>query len=467
VKIPWRTLGSRLSKRQRQSVAAGLRGLLSWQRDLCAWVAPASVPDATPFVALYAHGRLRGCFGSDEGPPGERLARAFLRALMDVRFGGIGSADRASLVAEVSYVTSVRPRSFDRLMTDLETGTHGVGLLSERGAPVVLLPSVARDGGLTSAQLLDALARKAGLADAQQLRRVETFLFETDVVVCRTGGARAGARDARDLAAKWLSEIVSAEGEVLFAIDGRTGMSQRFGPMHHGRSAAVLQALRRHGGYPHEVARGLRRLEHAIREGLAGRAPPGWPSDPVRVGGTVALALLAGANVEAELAQLACEHADLARVPWHAAQVVAALGHKAPAPLWQACVASLEHEPWAPWTVLAARARADRAVIERAEPVLVGSVRQSSPHVGGVAAHATTHVPEIAITALTAEALAVSPDRAARAAVRRARAFLERWQITERGPACAATAAFGAFPASPVSMLLRGDMTGHALGALL
>ncbi len=226
MKIPWRTLGSRLSKRQRQSVAAGLRGLLSWQRDLCAWVAPASVPDATPFVALYAHGRLRGCFGSDEGPPGERLARAFLRSLMDVRFGGIGSTDRASLVAEVSYVTSVRPRSFDRLMTDLEPGTHGVGLLSERGAPVVLLPSVARDGELTSAQLLDALARKAGLGDAQELRRVETFLFETDVVVCRMVGPRARARDARDQAAKWLSAIVSAEGEVLFAVDGRTGMSQ-------------------------------------------------------------------------------------------------------------------------------------------------------------------------------------------------------------------------------------------------
>jgi AMMECR1 domain-containing protein len=467
VKIPWRTLGTRLSKRQRQSVAAGLRGLLSWQRDLCAWVAPASVPDATAFVALYAHGRLRGCFGSDEGRPGERLARAFLRALMDIRFGGIGSGERSSLVAEVSYVTSVRARSFDRLMTDLETGTHGVGLLSERGAPVVLLPSVARDGGLTTAQLLDVLARKAGLADAQQLRRLETFLFETDAVVCRMGGPRARVRDTRDQAAKWLSEIVSAEGEVLFAVDGRTGMSQKFGPMHHGRAAAALQALARHGGYPREVARGLRRLERDIREGLAGRAPPGWPTDPFRVGGTLALALLAGANVEAELAQLARENADLGRVPWHAAQVVAALGPKAPAPLWQACVASLEREPWAPWTVLAARARGDRVVLERAEPALVSSVREASPHVGGVAEHATTHVPEIAITALTAEALAGSPDHAARAAVRRARAFLQRWQITERGPACAATTAFGAFPASPVSMLLRGDMTGHALGALL
>lgn len=466
MKIPWRTLGARLSDRQRQSVDAGLRGLLSWQRDLLTLRAPTNVPDATPFVALYAHGRLRGCFGSDEGAPGERLARAFLRALTDIRFGGIASAERASLVAEVSYVSNVRPRTFDRLMTDLEVGSHGVGLLSEQGAPVVLLPSVARDGGLTSAQLLEALARKATLADAQQLRGRDTFLFETEVVVCRMGGPRVGARDACEQAAKWLSKLVSAEGEVLFAIDGRTGLSQKVGPMHHGRSAAVLQALARHGGYSREVDRGRRRLERDIREALAGRPPPGWPTDPFRVAGTLALAILAGANVEAELAHLARENADLGRVPWHAAQVVAALGGRAPSRLWRACVTSLEREPWAPWTVLAARARGDGAVIERAEAALIESIRKSAPHIGGVAVHAATGVPEIAITALTAEALAASPDRGVRAAVARARAFLRRWQITERGPGCAAVNAFGAFPASPVSMLLRADMTGHALVAL-
>ena len=334
MKIPWRTLGARLSDRQRQAVAAGLRGLLFWQQDLRTRVAPANVPDATPFVALYARGRLRGCFGSDEGSPSERLARAFLRALTDTRFGGIASAERASLVAEVSYVSRVRARCFDRLMIDLEPGSHGVGLLSERGALVVLLPSVARDGGLTGAQLLSALARKANLADAQLLRRRDTFLFETDVVVCRMGGPRVRAREPREQAAKWLSQLVSAQGEVLFAIDGRTGLSQKVGPMQHGRSAAVLQALARHGGYSREVARGRRRLERDIREALAGRPPPGWPTEPFRVAGTLALAILAGANVEAELAQFARENADLGRVPWDAAQVVAALGSKAPAPLY-------------------------------------------------------------------------------------------------------------------------------------
>lgn len=467
MKIPWRTLGARLSDRQRQRLATGVRGLLSWQRDLRAWIAPTGVPDATPFVALYARGRLRGCFGCDEGSPSERLARAFLRALMDTRFGGIASADRASLVAEVSYVSSVRTRTFNQLMTDLEPGTHGVGLLSDEGAPVVLLPAVARDGGLTGAQLLDALGRKANLADAQQLRRYETFLFETDVVVCRMGGPRMRAWDAREQAAKWLSGLVSAEGEVLFAIDGRTGLSQKVGPMHHGRSASLLQALARHGGYAREVTRGRDRLERDIREALAGRPSPGWPTNPFQVAATLALATLAGSNVEAELTQLAQENVGLGRAPWHAAQVVTALGRNAPAPLWQACVTSLEREPWAPWTVLAARARGDGAVIERAEPALIESIRKSAPYTGGVTAHTATGVPEIAITALTTEALAASPDRAARAAVARARAFLQHWQITERGPGCAAVTAIGAFPASPVSMLLRGDMTGHALTALL
>jgi hypothetical protein len=106
-------------------------------------------------------------------------------------------------------------------------------------------------------------------------------------------------------------------------------------------------------------------------------------------------------------------------------------------------------------------------VIERAEPPLIESIRKSAPHVGGVVTHTATGVPEIAITALTAEALAPSADPVVRAAVARARAFLRRWQITERGPACAAVTAFGAFPGSPVSILLRGDMTGHALAALL
>ena len=57
---------------------------------------PRAAPDATPFVSLYARGMLRGCFGSDEGRPHERVTRAFLRALDDVRYGGIRARPNAS-----------------------------------------------------------------------------------------------------------------------------------------------------------------------------------------------------------------------------------------------------------------------------------------------------------------------------------------------------------------------------------
>jgi hypothetical protein len=116
--------------------------------------------------------------------------------------------------------------------------------------------------------------------------------------------------------------------------------------------------------------------------------------------------------------------------------------------------------------VLAARTRGESGEVERAEHALVQSIRTAGPYTGGVSAPSSTGVPEIALTALATEALAASPSREARAAAARARDFLRRWQITSEGPACAAPAAFGAFPGTPVSMLLRCDMTGHALMAL-
>jgi hypothetical protein len=105
-------------------------------------------------------------------------------------------------------------------------------------------------------------------------------------------------------------------------------------------------------------------------------------------------------------------------------------------------------------------------VLERAERALVDSVRASAPYVGGVTPNPGRPVPETALTAVTVEALAPSSSRAARAAVARARAFLLRWQYTTRGPAMVDPSCVGAFPASPIASLLRGDITAHALVAL-
>src|SRR5580704_15624232 len=162
-------------------------------------------------------------------------------------------------------------------MTDVEPGTHGVGLLARSGGAVLLLPSVARDDGLTGHDLIVALARKAGLPDEQSLAAHPTFRFETSTLVCRPDGSRPRAGRAVDLAAKWLARLVDDDGHVLFALDARTGAAERVGPMHHGRAAAAIRALARHGGHARAVARGRERLALDVRRALAGKSVAGWP----------------------------------------------------------------------------------------------------------------------------------------------------------------------------------------------
>jgi hypothetical protein len=106
-------------------------------------------------------------------------------------------------------------------------------------------------------------------------------------------------------------------------------------------------------------------------------------------------------------------------------------------------------------------------VAHRAVQALVASVRTTAPHRGGVA---VTEVPEIALTALTVEALrGVRATREVRAAIARGEEFLRKWQIArERVPAAFdPEASVGAFVGSPISSGLRGDVTGHAYLALM
>jgi hypothetical protein len=157
---------------------------------------------------------------------------------------------------------------------------------------------------------------------------------------------------------------------------------------------------------------------------------------------------------------------EVARTPWHAAQVVAALGHEAPLELWTASVENLERRPWAPWTVLAAAARGDRGVGARAARAVADALRTHGPHRGGAS---VTPVPEIALTAVSVEALAHHGASWARAAAARGLDFLRSMQLTTKRlyGALDPSLARGAFPASPVADLLRCDVTGHALLALL
>ncbi|HEX3855612.1 MAG TPA: hypothetical protein VHW01_31835, partial [Polyangiaceae bacterium] len=189
-----------------------------------------------------------------------------------------------------------------------------------------------------------------------------------------------------------------------------------------------------------------------------------FPEEPALVAGTLALAALSGIELSDAL-QAHALRPEIQAVPWHAAQVVAALGKRAPSGLWEACKRNLEAEPWAPWTALAAQARDDGETLARAAAALISAVPEHGPHVGGVGPNS---VPELARTAATVEALRVVDSAEARAACSRARAFLLKHQI--HGDRCALSAdpalVHGAFPQTPVHDYLQIDVTGHALLAL-
>lgn len=464
--FPFRVLARPLDARQRARIAEAVRALLRFQRTLRAWPAPGWGADATPFVSLYAGGTLRGCFGSDEGKTGgERLTRAFLRALEDPRHGGVSARERRGLVAQVSYVRAPFAVDAERVLDLLEPGTHGVALARAGAAPVLFLPDVARDGRLGATEMLEGLARKAGLP-ADGWRACALALFETTSIVVRGEAREDRAGAPEDRAAAWLARRVGADGAVAFGIEPRSRAPAAMGPMPHGRAAVALAGLAAHGGHAQALGRGRARLRRDLEAALAGRAVPGWPEDPALIAGTLALAVLGGIEVTAELQAFAREQrAAIARVPWNAAQVCAALGPRAADSMYRACVADLERQPWAPWTVMAARARGDAAVLARGERGLCAQIRRRGPHEGGVG---VTPVPELALTAVTVEALAPSSSAQARAGVARARAFLMRWQLLGEGIPAALDVAMadGAFPISPVCESLRCDVTGHALLAL-
>jgi hypothetical protein len=211
------------------------------------------------------------------------------------------------------------------------------------------------------------------------------------------------------------------------------------------------------------VKRGRAWIEGEVSRALRADATEGWPDDPSVVAGTLAFACQAGIDLVGELRAHA-ERAELASNVWHAAQVVCALGRRSPPALFRACVADLERRPWAPWTALAARELGDAKVIARCERALSDALRSSPPHQGGAA---VTGVPEIALTAVSIEALAGLSSKSARNAVARGQAFLRRWQMGSNASASLELKACrGAFPASPVASLLRCDVTGHALLAL-
>jgi AMMECR1 domain-containing protein len=444
-----------------------LRGLLKWQVDLRAFprfrgVAP---PRAAAFVSVAAGGILRGSVGTEEGGAVDCVARAFLAATNDARFTPVAPHERAELSAQVSFVHHVEEIARGDVAERFESGVHGVAAVEPGATPVLILPDALAAAGIAAVRVHAALVHKNGGTAFSQYAK--WFLFHATRAVARP---YVKPRDDApvDAAAAWLAGLIQRDGSVVYAVDGRTTEGTRIGAAHHARAAVAIAALARHEGFPDHVRRARRRLEADIAAALAGHAVPGWPERVDHVAGTLALACLAGVRVDEPLVHMAARE-DVRASEWHAPQVVAALGARAPAELWEACKARLAVHPWAPWTAIAARAIGDRGTFERCAPPLVASVPAEAPHAGGVRWPGAAGGGEIALSAIVAEALAPSRAPESRRAVRAALAFVRGWQF------CDATTpvtvdprtAQGAFPGAPGDANLRVDVTGHALGALL
>lgn len=448
-------LAGALGPTRRARLASDLRALLRFRRVLGRFPS-VSGPDATPIMTAYRDGRLVGCvIGRRGATGGERLARTFLE---------LTSPLDGPLSIEVVYATTARRLASP---SDLELGEEGVAVERPDDVPIILLPQIARDFGADGATFVEMLRQKArGFPAEPKLAawRVDRVVARDDDVEETSGAAarRTGA-DGADYAAAWLARLVDRDGEVAFAIDAGRRLLEPVGDLHHARTAVAVEALAAHGGYDVEVQRARRRLVSDARRALRTAALPGWPTDPAAIAGTLALAVRAGADLRRELVELAT-HPALERAAWHAAQVIYALGAEAPARLVAICREDLRARPFAPWTALAARHLGDRALERASIAALSRLVRRRGPFVGGVDA---TSVPETGLTAVAAHALALHPST--RTLAHAALGFVEARQLLPgRIPAALdPTLALGGFSATPVNDLLRADIAGHALLALL
>ncbi|HET7539624.1 MAG TPA: AMMECR1 domain-containing protein, partial [Polyangiaceae bacterium] len=446
-----------LTGAERSFVHEELQTLLEFQHDLARWRPPRPSPlrskEATPIVSLYVLGELRGCQAYGAGPSDQRLARAFLAASADSRFAAFEQHERARIVAQASYARSLRRITAKDPSAEFVAGIHGLVLMVD-AHPVLLVPDVARDLGLDEEGFLSVLEQKSNLS-RRQWPNFALYAFETERIVARSEPPLS-RDEPLPAALNWLARQVESNGEVRFGFDSRSGTALQRGPLRHARAASVIQVLALDPTTESTAARARSWLGRELERAHSGHGVEDWPDDVAAVAATWALACLAGVRAQATLRSLASS-AGLHAEPWHAAQVVAALGREAPNELWQTCVQSLDSQPFAPWTAIAAHRRDDRATFERAIGHLLEHL--PSPEFGFVS--------EPALAGLTLEALGLSENAEVRS--RRANAFelLHRCQLwADCDPAAVPAWVHGAFPLAPSQTLLRCDASAHAALAL-
>lgn len=416
------TLGRSLAKAERRALEKALRDLLAWHVDLRAFPRLPKLPRAFPYVSLYANGNLRGCYGSSEG-----VARAFLRAIADTRYGGIAPEERTVLAADVAYVVRARPVRADEATKILEPGVHGAATVID-GVATVLLPSVARERGYDAPGFLDLLAKKTSRA-----RSDEGLVWILDMDEVSSRGVRED--DPMRGARRFLESLVDREGRVAFEMNPSSGELVHAGAMLHGRIAVAVEALAKLGSKKTKAAR-----TWLARE--IDRRGEGWPDRSDMALGTLALAARAGLDVP--LAEAAARIDVESASPWHLAQAASVLATRTPDAMWNAVVRSLDARPFSPYALMAAHARRDAAIALRCARAIIDGIPR-----------------ETALAAVAIEALHPLRTSAAKRAVREARTFVLQRQVLDV-PAALHPRTLGAFRASPIAPILRCDVTAHA-----
>ena len=142
---------------------------------------PRLLRDAGAFVTLRTHGELRGCIGRIQ-PEGTLIRLVSLlaleSALKDPRFTPVQASELKDIDIEVSVLTPMaRVAGPDAIVP----GRDGV-VLSVGGRSAVFLPQVATEQHWGRTELLDNLARKAGLPVQAWRGKDASFLtFQADV----------------------------------------------------------------------------------------------------------------------------------------------------------------------------------------------------------------------------------------------------------------------------------------------
>jgi AmmeMemoRadiSam system protein A len=125
-------------------------------------ITPALAEPRGVFVTLKAPEVLRGCIGSilPSSPLHEAVVEAALGAAFeDPRFPPVTAEEYPALRLSASVLTALEPAASKDAIVP---GTHGVHL-SSGPRRAVFLPQVAAEQGWSTDELLEALARKAGL----------------------------------------------------------------------------------------------------------------------------------------------------------------------------------------------------------------------------------------------------------------------------------------------------------------